>query len=143
MSLWTMKEVIRMTGTTENALRYYNAKGVLRPTVKESSGRRQWLYDDHAIRRLKKLSLMKYIGVSIENAGKVLDDERLYRMTVMQTLEELKQKRNKLDQQIFVAQTLATAFGKELFAADDEIDEQTAEILNEVIREVILENAER
>lgn len=24
MSLWTMKEVIRMTGTTENALRYDN-----------------------------------------------------------------------------------------------------------------------
>ena len=143
MSLWTMKEVIRMTGTTENALRYYNAKGVLPPTVQETSGRRQWLYDDAAIDRLKKLFLLKRIGVTIEDAGKALDDEKIYMGTVMETLEELKKKRDKLDQQIFVAQTLATAFGKDLFTADDEIDEQTAEILNEAIREVILENAER
>lgn len=143
MSFWTMKEVIRMTGTTENALRYYNAKGVLPPTVQESSGRRQWLYDETAIDRLKRLSLMRHIGVSIEDAGKALDDEGIYMGTVMETLDELKKKRAKLDQQIFIAQTLAAAFGGDLFTADEEMDERTAEVLNEVIREVILENAER
>ena len=143
MSLWTMKEVIRRTGVTENALRYYNTKGVLPPTVQESSGRRQWLYDDSAIDRLKKLFLLKHIGVSIEDAGKALDDERIYMATVTETLEELKKKRDKLDQQIFIAQTLVTAYGVDLFTADDEMDEQTAAILNEAIREVILENAER
>ena len=51
MSLWTMKEVMRMTGITENALRYYKSKGVLTPTIQENSGRRQWLYDDSAVER--------------------------------------------------------------------------------------------
>ena len=143
MSFWTMKEVIRMTGTTENALRYYNAKGVLPPTVQESSGRRQWLYDEAAIDRLKRLSLMRHIGVSIEDAGRVLDDERIYQRTVMEKLEQLKKERDRLDRQIFVAQTLAAAYGDNLFTADEEIDEQTAAILNEAIREVIIENAER
>lgn len=142
MSLWTMREVIRMTGTTENALRYYKAKGVLPPTVQESGGRRQWLYDEAAIDRLKKLSLMKHIGLSIEDAGKALDDESNCAGTVLETLEKLKKKRERLDQQIFIAQTLAAAFGANLITADEEMDEQTAAILNEAVREVITGNAE-
>ena len=35
MSTWTLKEVTQLTGATESALRYYNAKGVLAPTSKE------------------------------------------------------------------------------------------------------------
>ena len=40
MSLWNMREVTRITGATESALRYYNAKGVLSPTVREETVRR-------------------------------------------------------------------------------------------------------
>ena len=60
----------------------------------------------------------------------------------MKTLDELRKERDKLDRKIFVAQTLAVVYGANLFS-DEEIDEQTAKILNEVIREVIRDNAER
>ena len=63
MSLKTMKEVTRLTSITENALRYYNAKGILSPTVREETGRKQWLYDEEAIRKPRKRLLLNSIGV--------------------------------------------------------------------------------
>lgn len=141
MSLWNMREVTRITGATESALRYYNAKGVLSPTVREETGRRQWLYDDEAIGKLKKLFLLKYIGVSIEEAGAAIGDEKAFRRTIMRSLEELKKERDKLDLQIFIAQTLAVSDGMDLFVADDELDDEKKLVLNNVIRECIKEGA--
>ena len=137
MSLWTMKEVTKKIGITENALRYYNAKGVISPTVQENTGRRQWLYDDEAIWKMKKLLLLKYIGVPIEQIGVAIKDDEDYWRTIMQSLEEMKKERDRLDQKIFVAKTLAVSYGVDLIQADDDMDEVTAAALNEVIREVI------
>ena len=141
MSLWSMKEVTRMTGATESALRYYNAKGVLPPTIKEETGRRQWLYDDEAIGKLKKLFLLKYIGLSVEEAGAAICDEEVFRRAIMKSLEELKKERDKLDLQIFIAQTLAVSDGVDLLVTDDELDEEKKLLLNNVIRECIKEGA--
>lgn len=141
MSFWSMKEVTRITGATESALRYYNAKGVLSPTIREETGRRQWLYDDEAILKLKKLFLLKYIGVSIEEAGTAVCDDEVFRRILMKRLEELKKERNRLDLQIFIAQTLAISDGMDLFASDDELDEEKKVLLNDVIRECIKEGA--
>lgn len=141
MSLWSMKEVTRITGATESALRYYNAKGVLSPTVRENTGRRQWLYDDEAVGKLKQLFLLKYIGVSIEEAGRAIREEEVFRRTIMKSLEELKKERDKLELQIFIAQTLALSDGMDLLTADDEMDEDKKLLLNSVIRECIKEGA--
>ena len=141
MSLWSMKEVTRITGATESALRYYNAKGVLSPTVRENTGRRQWLYDDETVGKLKKLFLLKYIGVSIEEAGIAICEEKEFRRTIMKSLEELKKERDKLELQIFIAQTLALSDGMDLLTADDEMDEDKKLLLNSVIRECIKEGA--
>ena len=141
MSLWTMKEVIRMTGTTENALRYYNAKGVLPPTLQESSGRRQWFYDDAAVEKLKKLFLFKHIGMSVEEAGIVLKDGSQYQKILMQTLERLLRERDRFDRKVFVAQTLAISFGKDYFKAEEGMDETQAAALNELVRELIRADA--
>ena len=46
MSLNTIREVTEITGITVNALRYYDRKGLLHPTVRNSEGRKEWLYDD-------------------------------------------------------------------------------------------------
>lgn len=139
MSLWNVKEVNQMTGATESALRYYNAKGVLSPTIREETGRRQWLYDDEAVGKLKKLFLLKYIGVSIEEAGMAIRNDEEYRRAIMKRLDELKKARDKLDLQIFIAQTLALSDGMDLFVSDDELDESKKLLLNNVIRECIKE----
>ena len=137
MTLWTMKEVTNKTGVTENALRYYNAKGVLPPTVQDQTGRRQWFYDETAVWKLKKLLLLKYLGVPIEETGEAINDDEQYRRIVMQSLDELRKQRDKLNQKIFIAETLAVAFGMDLLEPDDEIDEISASALNDVNRECI------
>ena len=140
MKLWAMKEVTEKTGVTENALRYYNAKGVLPPTVQEQTGRRQWFYDEEAISKLKKLVLLKYLGVPIEEAGGAINNTEKYRRIVMKSMEELKRQRDKLEHKIFIAETLALAFGMDLFEPAEELDEISAAALNEVIRECIRES---
>ena len=141
MSLWTLKEVTQMTGATESALRYYNAKGVLEPTIREQAGRRQWLYNEIAVEKLKKLFLLKYIGLSVEEAGAAICDEEVYRRAIMKSLEELRKERDKLELQIFIAQTLAVSDGVDLLVTDDELDEEKKLLLNNVIRECIKEGA--
>ena len=142
MSLWGVREVTRMTGATESALRYYDRKGILSPTVREETGRRRWLYDDEAVNKLRRLFLLKYIGVTIEKAGEAICDEKVFWRIIMRSLEELIKERDKLDVQIFIAQTLAAANGMDLFAADEELDEATKLIMNDLLRECIREGAE-
>ena len=143
MTLWTLKEVTEKTGVTENALRYYNAKGVLPPTVQEQTGRRQWFYDENDILKLKKLILLKYLGIPIEETGDAINDDEKFRRIVMESLKELRKQRDKLNHKIFIAETLAVAFGMDLLEPDEELDEASAAALNEVIRECIWKNAER
>ena len=137
MTLWSMKEVTKKVGVTENALRYYNSKGAVAPTSQEKTGRRQWFYDEAAIWKLKKLLLLKYIGVPIEKAGAALKNDEDYRETVMKSLGEMKKERDKLDQKIIVVETLTVSFGMDLIKPDDDLSEAEAAVLNEVIREYI------
>ena len=143
MSLWTMKEVTKKIGVTESALRYYNAKGVLSPTIQETTGRRQWFYDNEAIYKLKKILLLKFLNVSIEEAGIAITDDEKYRAMVMTSLEEMKKERDKLDHKVFIAETLAISFGVDSIKANEDINDAEAVALNEMVREHLREFAER
>ena len=55
MSYKTIREVTSITGATESALRYYDEKALVCPTVKKSDGRREWLYDAAAISDISKI----------------------------------------------------------------------------------------
>ena len=59
----------------------------------------------------------------------------------LKSLEELKKERDKLELQIFIAQTLAVSDGVDLLVTDDELDEEKKLLLNNVIRECIKEGA--
>lgn len=107
MSLNTIREVTEITGITVNALRYYDSKGLLHPTVRSSEGRKEWLYDDAALRRAKRILLLRRIGVPVESIGSVL--ERVDKMDedILRTrLRELRAERNVIDEQISVASML-------------------------------------
>ena len=132
-----MKEVMNKTGVTESALRYYNSKGVLPPTVQETTGRRQWFYDDAAMEKLKRLFLLKYLEVPIEETREAINDDGKYRRIVMKSLEELRKERDRLDQKIFIAEILAVAYGMDLIKVDEELDEASTSALNEAIRECV------
>ena len=107
MSLNTIREVTEITGITENALRYYDNKGLLHPTVRNQEGRKEWLYDDEAVRRAKRILLLRRIGIPVESIAAVLDKvDRMDRTVLKSRLEELREERKEIDEQISVASML-------------------------------------
>ena len=104
MSLNTIREVTEITGITVNALRYYDSKGLLHPTVRNSEGRKEWLYDDEAVRRAKRILLLRKIGIPVENIAVVIEGAEKMDETILRSrLEELREERRLLDEQISLA----------------------------------------
>lgn len=107
MSLNTIREVTEITGITVNALRYYDQKGVLHPTVRNPEGRKEWLYDDEAVRRAKRILLLRRIGIPVESMTRVIDKMDGMEETILRTrLEELREERKLIDEQISLASML-------------------------------------
>ncbi len=140
MSLMTMKEVSQLTCITENALRYYNEKGILPPTVRKETGRKQWLYDDEAVIKLKKLALLKFIGISLEDIKIAIHREEEFHRIIRESLEKLKKAREELDLKIFVAQALLMTQGVDIFRMSGDHGGMNSAVLNEVIREYFRES---
>ena len=104
MSLNTIREVTGITGITVNALRYYDTKGLLHPTVRNQGGRKEWLYDDEAVRRARRILLLRRIGIPVESIAAVLDKVDGMDETVLGSrLEELREERKEIDEQISIA----------------------------------------
>ena len=103
----TIREVIELTGTTESALRYYEERKLLEPTAKNPTGRKEWLYDDEAIWRLKLILLFKKIGLSIEEIEKMMKSENYMDQTTLENRRQaLIAKRNEVDEQISATELL-------------------------------------
>ena len=104
MSLSTIREVTEITGITVNALRYYDSKGLLHPTVRNSEGRKEWLYDDEAVRRAKRILLLRRIGIPVESIAIVIEKaDKMDEVILRSRLEELREERQLLDEQISLA----------------------------------------
>lgn len=104
MSLNTIREVTEITGITVNALRYYDRKGLLHPTVRNSEGRKEWLYDDEAVRRAKRILLLRRIGIPVESIAIVIEKaDKMDEAILRSRLEELREERQFLDDQISLA----------------------------------------
>ena len=104
MSLITIREVTEITGITVNALRYYDRKGLLHPTVRNPGGRKEWLYDDEAVRKAKRILLLRRIGIPVESIVLVLEKvDRMDETLLRSRLEELREERQFLDEQISLA----------------------------------------
>ncbi len=107
MSLNTIRKVTEITGITVNALRYYDRKGLLHPTVRRAGGRKEWLYDDEAVRRAKRIVLLRSIGIPVENIAVVIGDaDKMDEAELRTRLEELRERRKEIDEQISVASML-------------------------------------
>ena len=107
MSLNTIREVTEITGITVNALRYYDRKGLLHPTVRNPEGRKEWLYDEAAVRRAKRIVLLRNIGIPVESIVHVMEKADKMDEAILRTrLEELREERNLLDEQISAASML-------------------------------------
>lgn len=107
MSLNTIREVTKITGITANALRYYDTKGILHPTVRNTEGRKEWLYDDEAVRRAKRILLLRRIGIPVESIASAMDKAgRIDDAVLISRIEELREERRAVDEQISIANVL-------------------------------------
>ena len=131
MSLNTIREVTEITGITVNALRYYDHKGLLHPTVRNPEGRKEWLYDDEAVRRAKRILLLRRIGIPVESIAAVLDKaDRMDRNILKSRLEELRVEREAIDEQISVASMLLLL---NQLSADEEVKDDLLDKMFETI----------
>ena len=107
MKLWTMREIMTETGTTESALRYYNEKKVVTPTIKESSGRRRWLYSEDDLQKIELIQMMKFIGVSVGDMKDALDGEEHFGAVMRKSIAMLEAEKKRIQDRVQVAQRLA------------------------------------
>ena len=131
MSLNTIREVIEITGITVNALRYYDSKGILHPTVRNPGGRKEWLYDDEAVRRAKKILLLRRIGIPVESIAFVLEKVDSMDESLLKTrLDELREKRKAIDEQFSVASMLLLL---DQLSADSEVKDDLLDRMFETV----------
>lgn len=69
-----ISDVIRRTGLTARALRFYEARGLVRP-LRTNSGRR--LYGASELARLNEIAVLKSAGFSLASIGCLLDGKTL------------------------------------------------------------------
>lgn len=67
-------DVVRKTGLTERALRFYEQKGLLAP-MRQENGRRA--YGNRELTRLHQITLMKRAGFSLAKISELLDSGRI------------------------------------------------------------------
>ena len=74
------------------------------PTVRNSEGRKEWLYDDEAVRRAKRILLLRRIGIPVESIAIVIEKaDKMDEVILRSRLEELREERQLLDEQISLA----------------------------------------
>ena len=135
MSLNTIREVTEITGITVNALRYYDSKGLLHPTVRNSEGRKEWLYDDDAVRRAKRILLLRRIGIPVESIALVIEKaDNMGEVILRSRLEELREERKEIDEQISVASMmlLIDELSTDAEVKDDLLDKMFEKICHDV-----------
>ena len=131
MSLITIREVTEKTGITVNALRYYDRKGLLHPTVRNPEGRKEWLYDDEALRRVKRIMLLRRVGIPVENIAYVIEKaDKMDEAALRSRLKELHEERELVDEQITAASMLLLI---DELSADTEVKNDLLDKMFEII----------
>ena len=67
----TVKEVAKISGLTERAIRHYDDIGVLVPKKRSESGYR--LYDEDDLKRLRAIVFLREMGIPLSEIKEILD----------------------------------------------------------------------
>lgn len=95
---WSIQALARATGTTSRTLRHYDEVGVLPPTRIGSNGYRY--YDEHALRRLQRILLLRELGLGLTEIGRVLDRRTDEASALATHLELLRMEQERLSRQV-------------------------------------------
>ena len=142
MLLKTIKEVCRSCGVTEGALRYYDEKNIVSPVIKEETGRKRWLYDEETVEKIKRVKLLRYIGLSVDEIGISLSDRETLSASLQKRLNVLLEEKVHIETELAILQTLMAGIGMNSFYRDNLLSESDAEILQEVMVKLMKECTE-
>ncbi len=93
---YTVKGLAELAGVSARTLRWYDAKGLLRPTRVSEAGYR--LYDKQAVVRLQQILFYKELGLSLAAIGRILDDPDFNPREALQShLLELEKRKERLE----------------------------------------------
>ena len=93
---YTVKGLAELAGVSARTLRWYDAKGLLRPTRVSEAGYR--LYDKQAVVRLQQILFYKELGLSLAAIGRILDDPDFNPREALQShLLELEKRKEQLE----------------------------------------------
>lgn len=107
---YTVGEFARLTGVTERTLRFYDRKGLLKPSDRNAQGHR--IYTDGDLLQLQKIITLKYLDFSLDEIDVHLrDSEQGLKGTLDMQFELLKRKREQLDQVLATMERMRSIAG--------------------------------
>ena len=86
--LYTAGEIAELSGVTVRTIRFYDIKGLLKPTKYSEAGYR--LYDEKSMERLQKIQMFKFLGFSLEKIQYILNND-LQESCIKENLKKQKQ----------------------------------------------------
>lgn len=72
-------EIARLCGVTVRTVQYYDKRGILSPKSLTEGGRR--MYTEEDVRKLRLLSYLRSMGLSIDNIGRICSEENADKVT--------------------------------------------------------------
>jgi DNA-binding transcriptional MerR regulator len=94
--LYRINEFAELAGVTVRALHHYDRLGLLKPTARTGSQYR--LYSDADLIRLEQIVVLKFLGVSLKEIGKLLEREASVAAALVRQQHVLREKRWQLGQ---------------------------------------------
>lgn len=67
---YKMGDIVRMTGLTARTIRYYEELGLFDASERSVKGTRYFSKED--IHRLRRITLLKHVGLSLDEIGRIL-----------------------------------------------------------------------
>lgn len=102
---YTAGELAKISGVSSRTIRFYDEKGILKPSSYSEGDYR--LYDKDAVLVLQQILMLKYVGFSLEEIGKVIKQDR--ESSLKDILEKQKglmlQKRAQMDRIIYALES--------------------------------------
>lgn len=132
--MYSIGEFAKKTGLTVRSLRFYDQKGLLKPSYISEAGHR--FYDDRCIETVQKIVTLKYLDYTLDEIEELLQDDS---QTILSSLtfqkEQLEKKRTQIDRIIRCIDT-ATAI-----AGQSKVVEPTLFLL--IIHSLLTENEQK
>ncbi|MCM1989985.1 MerR family transcriptional regulator [Oceanirhabdus seepicola] len=131
--LYTAGRFAQKAGVSLRTVRYYDEKGLLKPTSYNEAGYR--LYDGEKFERLQRILTLKYLGFSLDEIKDLVDQEMKVDRAIHIQKEAVKQKISQMESILKALNSAEDMFNGELV----ETDEIQWEKFTDVIKAINLE----